>query len=88
MRVGILRILQLKWMRINEVLKLKLNMIWVNYLKWLYLNENMNKIVYILNIYFYDKEKLNNFNIIIVLCFYIFLLYIFIDQKILIQFYI
>lgn len=74
MRVGILRILQLKWMRINEVLKLKLNMIWVNYLKWLYLNENMNKIVYILNIYFYDKEKLNNFNIIIVLCFYIFLL--------------
>lgn len=34
----------------------------------------MNKIVYILNIYFYDKEKLNNFNIIIVLCFYIFLL--------------
>lgn len=88
MRVGILRILQLKWMRINEVLKLKLNMIWVNYLKWLYLNEYMNKIVYILNIYFYDKEKLNNFNIIIVLCFYIFLLYIFIDQKILIQFYI
>lgn len=88
MRVCILRILQLKWMRINEVLKLKLNMIWVNYLKWLYLNENMNKIVYILNIYFYDKEKLNNFNIIIVLCFYIFLLYIFIDQKILIQFYI
>lgn len=75
MRVGILRILQLKWMRINEVLKLKLNMIWVNYLKWLYLNEYMNKIVYILNIYFYDKEKLNNFNIIIVLCFYIFLLY-------------
>lgn len=74
MRVGILRILQLKWMRINEVLKLKLNMIWVNYLKWLYLNEYMNKIVYILNIYFYDKEKLNNFNIIIVLCFYIFLL--------------
>lgn len=74
MRVGILRILQLKWMRINEVLKLKLNMIWVNYFKWLYLNENMNKIVYILNIYFYDKEKLNNFNIIIVLCFYIFLL--------------
>lgn len=88
MRVGILRILQLKWMRINEVLKLKLNMIWVNYLKWLYLNENMNKIVYILNIYFYDKEKLNNLDIIIVLCFYIFLLYIFIDQKILIQFYI
>lgn len=88
MRVGILRILQLKWMRINEVLKLKLNMIWVNYLKWLYLNEYMNKIVYILNIYFYDKEKLNNFDIIIVLCFYIFLLYIFIDQKILIQFYI
>lgn len=86
MRVGILRILQLKWMRINEVLKLKLNMIWVNYLKWLYLNENMNKIVYILNIYFYDKEKLNNLDIIIVLCFYIFLLYIFIDQKILIQF--
>lgn len=75
MRVGILRILQLKWMRINEVLKLKLNMIWVNYLKWLYLNEYMNKIVYILNIYFYDKEKLNNFDIIIVLCFYIFLLY-------------
>lgn len=74
MRVGILRILQLKWMRINEVLKLKLNMIWVNYLKWLYLNEYLNKIVYILNIYFYDKEKLNNFNIIIVLCFYIFLL--------------
>lgn len=74
MRVGILRILQLKWMRINEVLKLKLNMIWVNYLKWLYLNEYMNKIVYILNIYFYDKEKLNNFYIIIVLCFYIFLL--------------
>lgn len=74
MRVGILRILQLKWMRINEVLKLKLNMIWVNYLKWLYLNENMNKIVYILNIYFYDKEKLNNLDIIIVLCFYIFLL--------------
>lgn len=74
MRVGILRILQLKWMRINEVLKLKLNMIWVNYLKWLYLNEYMNKIVYILNIYFYDKEKLNNFNIIIVLCFYIFML--------------
>lgn len=74
MRVGILRILQLKWMRINEVLKLKLNMIWVNYLKWLYLNEYMNKIVYILNIYFYDKEKLNNFDIIIVLCFYIFLL--------------
>lgn len=74
MRVGILRILQLKWMRINEVLKLKLNMIWVNYLKWFYLNEYMNKIVYILNIYFYDKEKLNNFNIIIVLCFYIFLL--------------
>lgn len=88
MRVGILRILQLKWMRINEVLKLKLNMIWVNYLKWLYLNEYMNKIVYILNIYFYDKEKLNNLEIIIVLCFYIFLLYIFIDQKILIQFYI
>lgn len=88
MRVCILRILQLKWMRINEVLKLKLNMIWVNYLKWLYLNENMNKIVYILNIYFYDKEKLNNLDIIIVLCFYIFLLYIFIDQKILIQFYI
>lgn len=88
MRVGILRILQLKWMRINEVLKLKLNMIWVNYLKWLYLNEYMNKIVYILNIYFYDKEKLNNLDIIIVLCFYIFLLYIFIDQKILIQFYI
>lgn len=88
MRVGILRILQLKWMRINEVLKLKLNMIWVNYLKWLYLNENMNKIVYILNIYFYDKEKLNDLDIIIVLCFYIFLLYIFIDQKILIQFYI
>lgn len=75
MRVGILRILQLKWMRINEVLKLKLNMIWVNYLKWLYLNENMNKIVYILNIYFYDKEKLNDLDIIIVLCFYIFLLY-------------
>lgn len=74
MRVGILRILQLKWMRINEVLKLKLNMIWVNYLKWLYLNEYMNKIVYILNIYFYDKEKLNNFDIIIVLCFYIFML--------------
>lgn len=74
MRVGILRILQLKWMRINEVLKLKLNMIWVNYLKWLYLNENMNKIVYILNIYFYDKEKLNDLDIIIVLCFYIFLL--------------
>lgn len=88
MRVGILRILQLKWMRINEVLKLKLNMIWVNYLKWLCLNEYMNKIVYILNIYFYDKEKLNNLDIIIVLCFYIFLLYIFIDQKILIQFYI
>lgn len=75
MRVGILRILQLKWMRINEVLKLKLNMIWVNYLKWLYLNENMNKIVYVLNIYFYDKEKLNDLDIIIVLCFYIFLLY-------------
>lgn len=75
MRVGILRILQLKWMRINEVLKLKLNMIWVNYLKWLYLNEYMNKIVYILNIYFYDKEKLNDLDIIIVLCFYIFLLY-------------
>lgn len=74
MRVGILRILQLKWMRINEVLKLKLNMIWVNYLKWLYLNEYMNKIVYILNIYFYDKEKLNDLDIIIVLCFYIFLL--------------
>lgn len=75
MRVGILRILQLKWMRINEVLKLKLNMIQVNFLKWLYLNENMNKIVYVLNIYFYDKEKLNDLDIIIVLCFYIFLLY-------------
>lgn len=47
----------------------------VNFSKWLHLNENMNKIVHVLNIYFYDKEKLNDLDTITVPCFYIFLLH-------------